>query len=56
MPKINSPERSERIPPVRVTPEELQEIQKRAEDLSMTLSEYIRFVALNAVVKVETKK
>lgn len=41
---------------IRCTAQEHKEISNKAASLGMSLSEYIRFVALNAEIKAEVKK
>jgi hypothetical protein len=56
MPKIKSAERNKQLPPTRVSEKELTIIQRKADELNMTLSDYIRLVAINSKIKIEVKK
>jgi hypothetical protein len=56
MPKIKNMERTDKLPPVRVTQEEYQIIMTNAESVNMNLSEYIRFVALKSKIIVKAVK
>lgn len=41
---------------VRTTSEEYKEIERRAKENNMKLSEYVRFVCLNAKIEVRAEK
>lgn len=56
MPKIKSAERNKQLPPTRVSEEELTIIQRKADELNMALSDYIRLVTINSKIKIEVKK
>lgn len=48
--------RKKQLPPVKVTEEEFAKIAAKAQEVDLTLSGYIRFVLLNAEIKIETIK
>jgi antitoxin component of RelBE/YafQ-DinJ toxin-antitoxin module len=41
---------------IRIDEQEKSDIKSKADDLGMTISEYVRFVSLNATVIVESQK